>query len=262
MISSRIPRLVLPALFSIAATSCESGSETTGTGVPGAPVATAANVPMNGPGSTPFPIPPGAYTLSGLVFDAYTGPVANVGINVWVELPNGAGVSWWYATGHGFYTDAAGRYEVPGLPADTRVKLWVGGGLRKGYLQPCAVTVDMTRDAARDIEVVREETLQSFAPPRPITAREPTLTGTVYEITSTGREPVAGMYFEADGSSGLGNVLANTRTDLNGRYFLCDLPPGIDLMVWKDGGHLLKEIYPVGGPPSTTLDFEIDFEKP
>jgi hypothetical protein len=120
----------------------------------------------------------------------------------------------------------------------------------------------MTRDVSRDIEVVKEETLQSFAPPRPINAREPTLTGTVYEVTSTGRQPVAGMYLEADGASGLGNVLANTRTDLNGRYVLCDLQPGMDLMVWREGGHLLKEIYPVGGPPSTTLDIEIDVEKP
>jgi hypothetical protein len=124
------------------------------------------------------------------------------------------------------------------------------------------VTVEITRDVTRDIEVVREETLQSFAPPRPVTAREPTLTGTVYESTSTGRQPLVGAYLEADGSSGLGLPLANTRTDLNGRYFLCDLQPGMDLMIWKDGGHLLKEIYPVGGPPSTTLDIEIDVEKP
>jgi hypothetical protein len=27
---------------------------------------------------------------------------------------------------------------------------------------------------------------------------------------------------------------------------------------YRDGSQLLKEIYPVGGPPSTTLDIEIE----
>jgi hypothetical protein len=141
----------------------------------------------------------------------------------------------------------------------------MAGGFRMSYVQPCAVSVDMTRDVTRDIEVVSVETLNSFAPPRPITAREPTLTGSVYEVTSTGRQPVVGAYIDADGASGLGLTLANTLTDLNGRYFLCDLDPGMDLMVWEDDGDdsngwpaLLKAIYPVGGPPSTTLDIEIE----
>jgi hypothetical protein len=205
---------------------------------------------------TPFPIPAGTHTLRGLVFDAYTGPVANMPVNVWVELGKG-GVSWWYVTGHGFFTNAAGRFEVPGLP-DSRVKLWAGGW-RDGYYQPCAVTVDMTGDVDRDIEVVRAETLSSLSPPRPITAREPTLTGTVYEVTSAGQQPVAGALIEADGAGGLGLVLAITRTDLSGHYFLCDLLEGMDLGVWKDG-YVMKEIYPVGGPLSATLDIEIEPE--
>jgi hypothetical protein len=207
---------------------------------------------------TPFAIPPGTHTLSGLVFDAYTGPVANVPVDIWVDT-GGGGFSWWYVSGHGFYTDAAGRYEVKGLPS-APLKLWVGA-VRQGFMQPCAVTVHMTSDITRDIEVVREETLNSFAPPRPITALEPTLTGTVYEVTSTGRQPVVDAYLYADGADGNGLVLANTRTDLSGRYFLCDMQPGMDLQIWV-GGQLAKEIYPVGGPPSTTLDIEIDVEKP
>ena len=67
---------------------------------------------------------------------------------------------------------------------------------------------------------------------------------------------MAGADLWIDGAYGLGLPLANTRTDLNGRYFLCDLQPGMDLQVWL-GGQLVKDIYPVGGPPSTTLDIEI-----
>lgn len=111
-------------------------------------------------------------------------------------------------------------------------------------------------DTTYDIEVMSTETLNSLAPPRPVTAREPTFTGTVYEVTPTGWQPVVGAAIEAYGADGLGWVLANAITDLSGHYLFCDLAPGMDLMVSKDG-YELKEVYPVGGPPSTTLDIEI-----
>lgn len=204
---------------------------------------------------TGLEVPPGTHTLQGLVYDAYKGPVVGgIGINIGVMTPT-AGFNWWYVTGRGYFTDSSGRYELTRLP-DSQVQLWVGG-FTKGYFQPCAVRVDVSGDTTHDIEVVSAETLNSFSPPRPMTAREPTLTGTVYEVTPTGRQPVAGAVIEADGADGLGWVLANTLTDLNGHYFLCDLAPGMDLMVYKDG-YVLKEVYPVGGPPSTTLDIEIE----
>jgi len=234
------------ALFAIAVTGCQPGGGTSHD-TNGALVASIVR--------TPLPVPVGRHTLSGLVFDAYRGPAANMPINGWVEIVElGGGVSWSSSIGGGLFTNAAGRFEIPGLP-DSRVKLWAGGW-RQGYFQPCAVTVDMTADVAHDIEVVTADTLNSLSPPRPITAREPTLTGTVYEVSSTGRQPVVGALLEADGADGLGLVLANTLTDQSGRYFLCDMGPGMSLGVWKDG-YVTKEIYPVGGSPSTTLDIEI-----
>jgi hypothetical protein len=205
---------------------------------------------------TGIAVPPGKNLLQGVVYDAYKGPVANAGINISVQTANG-GYNWWYVTGRGYFTNEVGRYEVSNLP-DGQIQLW-GAPFLQGYVQPCAVIFDITGDTTRDIEVVAIETLNSLAPPRPLTAHEPTLTGTVYEVTPTGRQPVAGALIEADGAGGLGWVVANTVTDLNGRYFLCNLPKGMDLLVWKKG-YVTKETWPVGGPPSTTLDIEIQRE--
>lgn len=201
-------------------------------------------------------VPPGTHTLQGLVYDANRGPVPGVPINIGVQTPEGS-FNWWYVTGRAYSTDSSGRFEIKELP-NSQVELWVGGFTR-GYVQPCGVRVDVSGDTTRDIEVVSTETLNTAGPLRPITARDPTLTGTVYKLTANGRQPVAGVTVVADGAHGLGWVLADTLTDSNGRYFLCDLRPGMDLQVFEPPSlDPLKEIYPVGGPPSRTLDIEIE----
>jgi len=206
---------------------------------------------------TDLRIPPGANLLQGLVFDAFDGPIANAAINVWVQTRT-SGFSWWYVTGRGYYSSADGRYEVSRLPS-AQIQLWAGGAFQQGYVQPCAVTFDMTSDVVRDIEVVSIATLNSTAPQRPITARGPALTGTVYEVTPAGRQPVAGAFIWVDGQDHNGLVVAQTMTDLNGQYFLCDLPPGAVYDIYKDG-FVPKPFEAIDTSQSTSFDFEIERE--
>jgi hypothetical protein len=204
--------------------------------------------------SVPFAIPPGAHTLEGRVFDAFTGPVANIAVNVFVILPNGSGYSYWLAAGQ-VLTDSAGRYKATGLP-DSKVVLWAAGYF-DGFYQPCGVAVDVSGDVTRDIEVVTSSTLNSLDPPRPLSARSTTLTGTVHETTAAGSQPLAGAVVEVTDASMLTRAI--TQTDLNGRYFLCDLPaPSVELAVYKDGYDM--EVWPVDSSQSANVDIEFKRE--
>jgi Domain of unknown function (DUF5666) len=195
--------------------------------------------------------PRGTHVVEGRVFDAYIGPMANVPVSVWVQSGN-FGYSWSWVAGAAVGTDRTGQFRVTGLP-DSQVWLWAGG------LQPCAVTMDVRGDVTQDVEVVSPQTLSSLDPPRPQAARDPTLVGAVFEITSAGREPVAGAWIVADAWGGAGLLRGATQTDLSGRYFLCGLPANTDLQVHKDG-YVTKEIWPVGGSQSMSLDIEIERE--
>ena len=58
---------------------------------------------------------------------------------------------------------------------------------------------------------------------------------------------------------------ATTRSDLQGRYFLCNLAPNTYFSVAKPGfertlGRLLGPFGPVGGPQSAVLDVEFKRE--
>lgn len=197
-------------------------------------------------------LPPLPNILQGLVFDAYDGPIANVEIDVWVQTRTMG-----YSLGPGFHSGTDGRYQVSLLPSE-HIQV-SAAGLDKGYVQPCAVTFDMNGDVVRDIELVSKATLNSPTPPRPITAHGPALTGTVYEMTATGRQPVAGAFIWVDGLGHLGLVVAQTMTDLNGRYFLCDLPAGAVYDIYKDG-FIPKPFEAIDTSQSTTFDFEIERE--
>ena len=193
----------------------------------------------------------GTHTLDGLVFDANAGPVADVSLNVYVYLPDGSGYSYWFATGSSFKANADGRFRATDLP-DSRILLWVGGK-QSEYLQPCAVSVDVQGDVTRDIEVVAVETLSSLAAPRPLTARGTTLTGTVYETTAAGRQPLADARIEVDQYD---IPVAHTRTDLSGHYFFCDLPvKGLEIFFGKPGYASLSHVPGDAVPP--TIDIEL-----
>jgi len=201
----------------------------------------------------PFPIPAGTHVLEGTIFEQHLGPLAHKFTNVFVYLPNGSGYSQWLVGGP-VSTDDAGRFRVNGLP-DSRVTLWAGDRV---YSQPCGVSVDMRGDVTRDIEVMATSAFDSLDPPRPRTARDPTFTGTVFEETPTGKQPLVGATVEAAEDD---DTRATTQTDLQGRYFLCDLPqPTTAINVYKDG--YVVYLWPVDSTRSQTIDIEFKRTKP
>ena len=209
---------------------------------------------------TALPTFNGTHTLRGEVFDAYQGPVANVAIFVWVDTGRG-GYSW--SEARSYSTDSAGHFEVSGLPDASDARVFISA-YRQGFFQPCAVTLQMTSDVTRNIELVSAQTLSSLQAPAPQTAHDPTLTGTVYEMTAAGRQPVAGANVIVDGLVGMGLVIATTQTDLSGHYFLCDWPSGPTVIfeAYKQGyigttGYIASDFGPVDPPQSTTHDFEL-----
>jgi hypothetical protein len=198
----------------------------------------------------------GDYTLSGRVFDAYSGAVPSAKVGAWVELPNGSGYSWWWAHGGAPPPiNAAGEYSVGSLPY-SRVTLFAGNGYADdfGYVQQCATIVDVHGDVSADIELTAVGTLNQLSPPKPQSATGPTLTGFVYETVNGARQAIAGAKLWAADVNDI--PVASTRTDQTGHYFFCNLPGAVDLTVGAPG-FSPNEIWPVDGVYGRTLDVEL-----
>lgn len=202
-------------------------------------------------------VPPGLFTVSGLVFEAESGgmrPLPGVEIWVAVETSPGPGIFSYYQHGK-VSSDAHGRYQITALPAGLA---WISGGSSPaarggdpdGYLQPCAAAVRVDSDTTFDLELVsRRNTLPQHAR-RPLT-----LAGTVFELTPNGRLAVAGarVFVEKD----LDFVATGAVSDALGRYELCGLPADTwQVFAVKDGYRMW-----VGGSSwvssNRTLDIEL-----
>ena len=210
--------------------------------------------------STAFLNPPSqAYNVQGRVFDALSGPVANAGVDLWVQLPNGNGYSYtWASGGTPPVTGANGQFSAS-IPAGSR--LLVEGIRTAGFLNPCVASVQVNGSSSFDVEVVAESTLDAFNPPAPLSAAGTvTMSGSIFEMTAAGRQPIAGalVWFEES----MGIVFAKTRSDRNGHYLICNLLEGlpviggIDVVVQKPG-FADATIAPVDTSKSTVVDIEL-----
>ena len=136
-------------------------------------------------------------------------PAAGASVWAWVQYPNGNG----YSAGR-IQTDSLGVYQFGGLPN----ALIVMQTAAPGFDQPCASIVQLAGPSATaNLELVSQANpIAEADPPRP------SLVGTVYEITASGRQPVPGarVYFETLFEI----VAATTTTDQLGRYSFCRLP--------------------------------------
>lgn len=190
----------------------------------------------------PFPTG-GSNTISGTVMERTASglqPVAGAWVWAWVQYLNGNG----YVAGH-VETNAQGTYSFPGLPN----ALIVMDARSTSYDQPCATIVEL-RDtvATANLEVVSSDKPIAQVSPSP-----PAVTGVVYEVTGSGRQPLAGakVFFEFLFEI----VAAVTTTDENGRYSLCRLPTTNGWITpWKPG-------YVTTGRPLTVSGLiELDLE--
>ena len=166
--------------------------------------------------SSPLVISPplnGQYTLSGLVFESIGGERRAVGGGLADYLVN-TDTAWGRVP-----VGADGRYSVPNLPADSRVRVTVTAGATNGHLkQTCGAYAIINGHTALDVELVRPNTRgQTFA--------SPTLSGFVFETTSGSRRPVSGtpvIYYSVYRAT----FDVYTTTDAQGRYEICGLPLG------------------------------------
>lgn len=220
-----------------------------GSGVDASSTPSAAPNPVLGnPAQTP---PTGDFVVRGQVYDAYDGLIGGAYINIWVTTES-LGYSYGWAYGE-LKSNEAGRYETVRLP-ESRISI---AAYKDNYVQPCAVDVELqepARDVEIDVELMSPATFDSFAPPLPTRLTGPAFTGSVFETTPSGKQPVSGAYIAADGFGGLGLVVASTYSDLGGNFFLCNVPAGVWLTVIA-AGFPYTEIGPID--PSQPLEIEL-----
>jgi hypothetical protein len=169
----------------------------------------------------------GGHTVEGEVFAFETGVIADAPINLWVQQSN-FGYSYWWANGP-LGSDGIGHFEARNLPL-SQITILV---FQTGYVQPCAVTTEVRGDLLVRIEMIPISTLDGFNPPRPQLSTEPSLTGMIYETTTSGREPVAGAGLWVEEYMDVG--MATTLSDRGGGFFLCNLGKAAFLHVSKPG---------------------------
>jgi hypothetical protein len=168
-------------------------------------------------------------------------------VNAWVITP---GISYSYMYAHGpLLSDGAGRYRMTDLPDGAH--LWFQT-YKDGYVQQCAApSVMIEGDLTMDLGLVAKSNVTALA-----TQAAPAglrwVSGTIVEITPTGKEPVAGAFVDFEPLEDL-NV-ANTRTDAAGRFALCGLPQNDSVTL---GVGLGSRIAYMSVPPGQTTGIEI-----
>jgi hypothetical protein len=158
---------------------------------------------------------PQFWTISGTVWlygETGVVPASEGPVFAWVEHAQGG-------YGAGAQISETGRYELQVAKDTTWVSVSAGAGV-----QPCAIGFSPKGDSTVDINLVWDlQQLGANLPPG-LPLQPPTLSGVVYEQTSKGRRPIAEALVGLDAVGGDGVVIANTRTDANGRYMLCGVP--------------------------------------
>lgn len=177
------------------------------------------------------PSHPVGFTLSGVVTERFSGrPVE--GATVMVHPGQGHQGNWYSQSG---VSNAAGRYTINWVfpPMAGRVI-----ALRSGYVQQCVATVTLQGDATVDVTVSSVADLAALNVPSAATPPDSrTVSGTVFEVTATGRRPVENAWVGLDDGSWNGFFVAETRSDAAGRYLLCGMPDVriTPLLAGKDG---------------------------
>lgn len=194
--------------------------------------------------------PPPEFVVRGELFSFETGMIVNSDINVWVQTSD-FGFSYWWANGP-LQSDGLGLFEAQVPESDIFVL-----AVNEDYVQPCAVRSTVTQDIEVRIEMLRKSSLDVINAPRPQLSFEPSVTGTIYESASNGRRIVAGANLSAQDALETG--LANTRSDLSGGFYLCNLPEDTYIDVRKVGFNPVL-IGPVGGTEPLVLEIELERE--
>ena len=164
------------------------------------------------------PVPTGPHTVSGVVSDGAR-PIEGANISAWIDQ-GGSGYSYMWAHGP-LMTDADGRYQLAGLPA--QVTVWLQTW-KNGYVQQCAAPqVTLLGDTSVDLQLVSRANLSASTGQVP-TSGFRSISGMIFEITGAGKQPVAGAYVDFEPLMDF--PAAITFSDAAGRYLLCGVPEG------------------------------------
>lgn len=227
----------------------------------GDPPSVAPNTP---PPTAPTAITPTGYSLSGKVTERFSGrPVEGARVYVWPQRWPARGG---FPAGFEGRADAGGRYRVSGLPALGPV--WVIAYqardiVTKEYMQACAAAATVEGDSVLDLTVSSTADLTALnSAPRPMPPNSRVVSGLVYEVTATGKQPVTNAWviwtpvpetIYAD----INVFLAETRSDAAGHYLLCGLPNDrtSSLFAFVGDARVTEVILDPG--PAAVVDIEI-----
>jgi hypothetical protein len=182
---------------------------------PTAPTQTTAAPPVTVAGPS---VLTGPYIVAGVVSDGAR-PIAGANVSAWIDQV-GFGYSYMWAHGP-LLTDAAGRYQLTGLPA--QVKVWLQTW-KDGYVQQCAAPqVTLQGDTNVDAQLVPKATLSASTVQAPAAGFR-SISGVIFEVTAAGKHPVAGAFVDFEPLMDF--PAAITLSDAAGRYLLCGVPDG------------------------------------
>jgi hypothetical protein len=150
------------------------------------------------------------------------------GAKVWVWPFTFAQVRGWPPAGMRMTpSDDAGRYSISGLPSLGPV--WVstaqtwGNVFSAPYMQQCVTSVTIEGDATLDVTVSSTTDLVALnASTGPMSPNSRIVSGTVFEITSNGRQPARNVWVGWEAA--MDGLVAETITDAAGHYRVCGLP--------------------------------------
>jgi hypothetical protein len=132
----------------------------------------------------------------------------------------------WPSGVHESPTDAAGRYEISGLPLRDETR-WIQASKSSDYFQQCARPVVLNgRTTTLNIPLTRDANLSSSTPAMPASPNTRIISGLVFRTLDGARQPLAGAFvsFVPDPVVAFDFSAATTKTDGSGRYLLCGLP--------------------------------------
>jgi hypothetical protein len=198
---SRLSVRVTVVILAVVTAACGSESVATAPSTPAAP-------------TTNAPAPSGpAVTLTGRVTEVSgAGLSASVGANPLRPTPS------WHGPPRGTQADAGGQYRfttLPLHPGTVYVRAW-----KEGYVQQCATAVTLHADTTVDLTLT--PFTNALVSGLPTASHLRHVSGVVYERTGIGRRPLAGVWVGWEPI--MDTVVADTRTDAQGRYRLCGIP--------------------------------------
>jgi hypothetical protein len=232
-----ITRLAVGASLALLGAGCSGPAP-----APSAP--TRASTPgVSGP--TPDPVISGPYTVSGVVAESGR---SIVGANVNAFVNQGTfNYSYLWAYG-ALLTDGGGRYRMTGLPAGVRVWFQV---YKDGYVQQCAAApVTLQGNMAMDLALVSKANLA--ASPTQSAPGLRSVSGTIVEMTSAGKQPVAAAFVDFEPLEDF--PAAVTYSDGAGRFALCGLSQDETVRLGASSG---GRVAYADIPPGQTAGIEI-----